>query len=73
MYRFDRISRKGGGVAIYMKNTFRHRLLIQVTYVANDLLETMSIELTDLCNEKNIVTCLYRQPDACIDDLIKDI
>ena len=56
-----------------MKNTFRHRLLIQVTYVANDLLETMSIELTDLCNEKNIVTCLYRQPDACIDDLIKDI
>ena len=43
-----------------MKNTFRHRLLNQMTYVVNDLLECLSIELTDLANNKNIVTCLCR-------------
>ena len=42
MYQLDRVSRKGGGVAIYVKNTLKHRLLNQMTYV-NDLLE----------NEKN--------------------
>ena len=52
MYRLDRVSRKGGGVTIYMKNTFRHRILNQMTYVVNDLLECLSIELTDLNNKK---------------------
>ena len=53
MYRLDRVCRKGGGVAIYVKNTFRHRLFNQITYVVNDLLECLSIELTDLNNNKN--------------------
>ena len=66
-------SRKGGGVATYVKNTFKHRLLNQMTYVVNDLPECLSIELTDLNNNKNIVACLYRQPDSSIDDLINNI
>ena len=69
MFRLDRVSRKGGGVAIYVKNTFKHRLLNQMTYVVNYLLECLSIELT----VKNIVTCLYRQPDSSIDDLLNNI
>ena len=73
MYRLDRVCRKGGGVAIYVKNTLRHRLLNQMTYVVNDLLECLSIELTDQNNNKNIVTCLYRQPDSSIDDFINNI
>ena len=73
MYLLDRVNRKGGGVAIYVKNTFKHRLLNQMTYVVNDLLECLSIELTDLSNNKNIVTCLYRQPDSSTDDLINNI
>ena len=52
MYLLDRVCRNGGGVAIYVKNTFRHRLLNQMTYVVNDLLECLSIELTDLSNNK---------------------
>ena len=44
-----------------------------MTYVVNDLLECLSIELTDLNNNKNIVTCLYRQPDLSIDDFINNI
>ena len=73
MYRLDRICRKGGGVAIYVKNTFKHRLLNQMTYVVNDLLKCLSIELTDQNNNKNIVTCLYRPPDSSIDDFINNI
>ena len=60
MYRLDAVCRKGGGVAIYVKNTFKHRLLNQMTNIVNGLLECLSIELTDLNNNKNIVTCLNR-------------
>ena len=73
MYRLDRVCRKGGGVAIYVKNTLKHRLLNQMTYVVNDLLECLTIELTDQNNNKNIVTCIYRQPDSSIDDFINNI
>ena len=73
MYRLDRVCRKGGGVAIYVKNTLKHRLFNQMTYAVNDLLECLSIELIDLSNNKNIVTCLYRQPDSSIDDFINNI
>ena len=72
MYRFDRV-RNGGGVAIYVKNTFKHRLLNQMTYVANDLLECLSIELTDLSNNKSIAECLFRQRDSSIDDFINNV
>ena len=44
-----------------------------MTYVVNDLLECLSIELTDLNNKINILTCLYRQPDSSTDDLINNI
>ena len=46
------VGRKGGGVAIYVKNTFRHRLLNEMTYVVYDLPECSSIELTYLNNIK---------------------
>ena len=52
MYRLDRDSRKGGGVAIYVKNNFINILLNQMTYVVYDLNEYLSIELTDLNNIK---------------------
>ena len=55
-----------------MKNTLKHRLLNQMTYAVNDSLECLSIELIDLSNNKNIVTCLYRQPDSSIDDFINN-
>ena len=42
-----------------------------MTYVVNDLLECLSIALADL--NKNNITCLYRQPDTSIDDLINNI
>ena len=56
-----------------MKNTFKHELLNHMTYVVNDLLECLSIELTDLNNNENITTCLYRQPDSSIDNSINNI
>ena len=73
MYRLDRVSRNGGGVAIYVKNTFKHRLLNQMTYVVNGLLECLSIELTYLNKLKNIVASLFRRPDSSIDDLFNYI
>ena len=73
MHHLDTVNRKGGGVAIHVKNTFKHRLLNQMTYVVNDLLECLSVDVTYLNNLINIVTCLYRQPDSSTDDLINNI
>ena len=56
-----------------MLKTLKYRLLNQKAYVVSDLLECLSIELTYINKNKNIVTCLYRQPDSSIDDLINNI
>ena len=48
MHRLDRVSKKGGGVVIYVKKAFENRLHNQMAYVVHDLLECLSIELTDL-------------------------
>ena len=48
MYPLDRVSKRGDGVVINVKNTFKHRLLNQMTCVVYDLLECLSIELTNL-------------------------
>ena len=52
---------------IYVNNTIKYRLHNQMTHVVYDLLHCLSIELTDLNKEKNIVSCLYKQPDSIID------
>ena len=42
-------------------------------YAVYDSLEYLSIDLTDLNLKENIVTCLSRQQNSNIDDLINDI
>ena len=72
MHRLDRVSKYGGGVAIYAKNTFKHRIPNQMNYVVYDLLECLSIELVDLSKIKIIVACKDRQPDTDIYDLVNN-
>ena len=48
MYRLDGVSRMVGEIEICVKHTCRHRIPKQMTIVENDLLDGLSIELTDL-------------------------
>ena len=70
IYRLDGVSRNGGEVVIYVKNTIKHILRNQITYIVYDLLECLSFELTDLSKEKINDTCIHRQPDSNIYDVL---
>lgn len=61
-YRNDRIGRRGGGVAIYVKNNLH-------TTIRNDLamfgLESVWVEIRAKCNKHVLVGVFYRPPDSC--------
>ncbi len=68
-YEFNYINRKnknGGGVAIYIDNNLKYKLIGKMTEAVDDLLECITVEI---CFEKmkNItVTCIYRSPGSNI-------
>ena len=72
MCHLDRGNKNGGGVAIYIQNTLRHNIIINInhmTYVIDDVLECLSVEV--LLHKKNIVvSCLYKHQACTIDELV---
>lgn len=69
-YEFSYVNRQnkgGGGVAIYVDNTLRYRVLEDRTTVVDNLLECLTIEI---CMEKNrniTISCIYRAPGTSIE------
>ena len=67
----DRENRRGGGVAIYMKNGIKFDVMESISCAVDNLLECISINVRVSRNKSIIVTCIYSQPDskieACID------
>ena len=67
----DRENRRGGGVAIYVKNGIEFDVMESISCAVDNLLECISINVRVSKNKSIIVTCIYRQPDskieACID------
>lgn len=61
----NRVNRSGGGVAIYVHNSLKYKVVEGMTAAVDDLLECITIEI---CMEKskNIVSCIYRTPGSNI-------
>ena len=61
-----RNNKRGGGVALYVSIVTQElacKLLYCKSFVVNDILECVTIEIL-LAGQKNvIVTCVYRSPD----------
>ena len=67
----DRENRRGGGVAIYVKNGIEFDVMESLSCAVDNLLECISINVCVSRKKSIIVTCIYGQPDskieACID------
>ena len=62
-----RKNKRGGGVALYVTQELACKLLYCKSFVVNDILECVTIEIL-LAGQKNvIVTCVYRSPDSNVD------
>ena len=68
-----RISKKGGGVALFINNHLDFKILNKMTTAIDDVLECISVELIFEKSKNVVVSCVYRQPgtpiDICIDTL----
>ena len=51
-YHLDRCNKNDGGIAIYFLNTLRHSIINHMSYVIDDVLECLSVEV--LLHSKNI-------------------
>ena len=51
-YHLDRCNKNDGGIAIYFLNTLRHNIINHMSYVIDDVLECLSVEV--LLHSKNI-------------------
>ncbi|KAJ8031441.1 hypothetical protein HOLleu_24631 [Holothuria leucospilota] len=73
MFHVDRSNRRGGGVAVYVKNSLAYKVIDKMCTEINDVLEFVSIEIC-VKNKKNvIVSCLYRQPGSSTETLTDHI
>lgn len=70
-----RKNKNGGGVALYISNRLKFKVINQATTSIDNILECITVDII-LNNSKNItVSCMYRQPgssiDTCIDTMSK--
>ena len=67
----DRENRRGGVVAIYVKNGIEFDVMESISCALDNLSKCISINVCVSRKKSIIVTCIYRQPDskieACID------
>ena len=67
------MNKNGGGVALYISNRLKFKVVSEATTSIDDTLECISVEII-FNNSKNIiVSCLYRQPGSSIDVCIETI
>ncbi|XP_013856520.1 uncharacterized protein LOC106512449, partial [Austrofundulus limnaeus] len=66
-YEFSYINREGkmgGGVAVYVDNSFRYKLIENMTNVVKDHFECLTVEIYMEKNKNVIVSCIYRAPGS---------
>uniref|UniRef100_A0A3P9M519 Reverse transcriptase domain-containing protein n=1 Tax=Oryzias latipes TaxID=8090 RepID=A0A3P9M519_ORYLA len=63
----NRLNKGGGGVALYVDKTLHFRVVNSMTAVVDNMLECLTIEISQE-NQKNIVvSCIYRTPGSNMD------
>ena len=68
-----RQSGRGGGVSIYVNNCFKCKILHNMSWCINDIMECVSVEL-GVNNSKNyIISCVYRKPGSSIEEFCNGI
>ena len=63
----DRQNKRGGGVAIYIKNGIELRLINEMSLVIDNLLECITIEVCFKNQKNTVISCVYRTPNSDLD------
>ena len=67
-FSVSRTNQRGGGVSIYVKNNHVCNLNPNLSFCYENLLECVTVELTNNKNEKNLISCVYRKPGTDISE-----
>ena len=73
MFHVDRLSRKGGGVAVYINNKFNCKLLNDQYLSIENVCECVTVEICLKKSKNIIISCIYRTPDSQIDNFNQNI
>ena len=63
----NRKNKKGGGTALFVKDTIQQHCLKQLTYSINNCFEVVTLEIKERKGCNSYVVCLYRPPNTRID------
>jgi hypothetical protein len=67
LFTSNRTNKKGGGVALYVDTALRCTMLKSMTINIDDILESLTIEITVEKSKNIIISCVYRTPGSCLD------
>ena len=69
----DRNDKRGGGVALYVKNCYNYKVSDQMSFAIKDNLECITIEVIFEAKKNIMVSCIYNQPASDTNTLIQTI
>lgn len=67
MYSMNRTNKKGGGVALYLNDKLKCRLIDNMTTAIDGVMECVTVEIEMESNKNSILSCIYRAPASSID------
>ena len=62
VHHIERENKKGGVVAIYVRETIKHNVVKNMTKTVDNILECITIELNIEKRKNIVVSCMYRTP-----------
>lgn len=67
MFYVNRVSKKGGGVALYIDYHLKCKIIEQKTIAVENLMELLTVEITNEIGKNMLISCVYRAPGPCVE------
>lgn len=67
LHYINRVNKSGGGVAIFIDHSVQFAVIEDMSFVIDDVLECVSIEICNNQRRNTIITCVYRTPGSSIE------
>ena len=70
VYYANRKLKKGGGTALFVKDTLQHKCVKELTYSIENCFDVVTVEIKENRSTNIYVSCLYRPPNVCMNKFI---
>lgn len=71
LYHVDRPGKRGGGVAVFVKETYRTTIIERMSVAIEGLLECVAVEIELETKQRIIIACVYRAQGSNV-EVFKD-